>query len=421
MNKKDLRVIGAAGAGNILEFYDFTLYAAFASTIAMLFFPIESLELSLIATFGIFAIGFVVRPLGAILFGHIGDKYGRKTSLVFSILLMAFPTFLIGIIPTYESIGIWAPVLLTLCRLLQGICAGGEYTGAAIFTLEHILPKRRGLVGGILILTCVGGALLASLIAIFINSLNLPDWKWRLAFMFGGIIGIISIYIRLKLEETKVFEELRANKKIIEIPLLSVLREQKKSLFTMITVGGLNGATIYTLFGYSVSYLIHTANISSEIAYMSSIVGLVSLMITAPFFGHLADRLGSKVIMFFGASGVSIFSYIYYTGFMSQDILTIFVSQITLGILAAMYVGPQHLFSLSLFSPEERMTGISLGYALGMALIGGTTPIISSYLIMKTGDATTPFLWLSFSAILAVISNRLTSFPIIKSRLLVQD
>ena len=404
--KKNIKIVSAAGIGNILEFYDFTLYGAFAAVLASQFFPSQDPLTSLLSTFGVFAIGFFVRPFGSLLFGYIGDKYGRKKALTWSVALMSIPTLLIALTPTYNMVGVYAPIFLTLCRVLQGLCAGGEFMGSAVFTLEHMLPKKRGLVGGILIFTCVGGAMLASVVAKILNGLDLPDWKWRLAFLFGAFIGVIGMYIRKSLNETEAFKELEEKAQLSQNPVANIFKFHRKSLFAMITVGGLNGATIYTLFGYSVSYLIKVAGVDASMAYSASIVGLLTLMFCAPLFGYVADRYNPRSVMLVGALGVLSVAYTYYSGLLSQDPCILLASQALLGLFAGMYVGPQHLFSFNLFPTKDRMTGMSIGYALGMAFIGGTTPLISTYLISETGLAVAPSMWLGFVAILALIANR---------------
>lgn len=203
MKKK--RVILAGILGNILEFYDFTLYGVFIPILAHLFFPKNNSYLALLASFGIFATGFFSRPLGGIFFGHLGDKWGRKNALITSILCMTCATSMIGMLPSYEQIGFYAPLLLVICRLLQGFSAGGEYNGSAIFIIEHLNDKNTGFIGSLLTVSCWGGVLFATIMGILALKIPSVEWGWRVAFLLGGPLGAIAFYIRKKIEETPEF------------------------------------------------------------------------------------------------------------------------------------------------------------------------------------------------------------------------
>ncbi len=399
------KILTAAAIGNILEFYDFTLYATFAPKIAPLFFPHHDPLTSLILTFGVFAIGFCVRPLGAIIFGHIGDRMGRKKSLSFSIALMSLPTFLIGIIPTYASIGIYAPILIMMCRILQGLCAGGEFNGSALFVLEQVHPQQRGFYGGLLISTCVSGTIIATLVGIAFNHYNFPEEAWRLAFIFGAVIGIIGIYIRRRLTETPAFQDLQNKGLICKTPLFEVFKHNKKALLCMLGVGGLNGAVIYTIFGYSPTYLTKLGYLSSKQALYSSLFGLLALIICSPIFGKISDRYGAKNIMYWASLSVMAFSWPYYYILSSNTFQIIILGQMVMGIIGAAYVGSQHSFSYALFPTADRYSGNALGYSLGMALLGGTTPMVSTFLIERTSDYISPFYWLMLCAMVALLTN----------------
>ncbi len=418
VNSHKSKVLIAASLGNVLEFYDFTLYAIFAPQIATLFFPTKNHVVSLIAVFGVFALGFIVRPIGAILFGHIGDKMGRRTSLTLSIALMSFPTLLIGLTPTYSQIGILAPVFITLCRLLQGLCAGGEFSGSAIFVLEHYGRKNRGLIGGLLITTCVSGTLLASLIGISFNYFELPTESWRAGFILGAAIGGIGLYIRRRLKETEDFIKIEKLGRICRMPFMEVITKQKTSLYCLVGIGSLNGAVIYTIFGYSSVYLINFINLPANLAIASSILGLCSLMIASPLFGALSDKLTPRRVMLAGSLSVLFLAWPVYSLFNSGIVINIFLGQLLLGIAGASYVGPQHSLSMELFPVQDRYSGISLGYSLGMALMGGTTPMVSTILIKHTQNLEIPAVWLAMSALVAFIGV-IISRPV--SRLISND
>lgn len=403
-------IIFAAVSGNILEFYDFTLYAIFAPIIGRLFFPEINSVNALIAVFGVYATGFIARPLGSILFGYIGDKVGRKTSLSLTIGLMSIPTFLFAICPTYFHIGIYAPILLTVFRIIQGLCAGGEFTGSAVFVLEHYKDSYLGLIGGVLITSCVGGAFLATIVGMIGSMLNFSqDYFWRLAFLAGSFIGVLSFYIRRKLSETSSFMTLDLKKRIYKNPITESIKKHKLAVFCIFGVGALNGSVIYTIFGYSSAYLSQVVNVPQNISMSSSMFGLLTLMILSPVFGYISDLITPKKVMIYAASLTIFFSipafYLYNTG----DVFFIYLTQIILGVLGAGYVGPQHSFSIRLFPVSDRYTGISLGYSLGMAFLGGTTPFMASLAMRLTGSNIMASMWLLISAIVA-LSGILVSF-----------
>jgi len=205
-NKK--KVIIASVLGNALELYDFSLYGIFVPLFATLFFPTGNPTVALLASLATFAVGFLTRPLGGILFGYLGDRFGRKNALLISIMLMALPTLIISFLPTYAQIGILAPILLLLCRLLQGLCAGGEYTGASIFIIEHLGKSRRGLAGSLISASGAIGSLIAMLLGAALLQPGLPEWSWRIPFLMGAFLALIGFYIRRSLQESPEFTEL---------------------------------------------------------------------------------------------------------------------------------------------------------------------------------------------------------------------
>lgn len=400
------KVIISASIGNILEFFDFTLFGIFAPVIAPLFFPSQDPLASYIAAFGAFAVGFLARPLGALIFGNIGDKIGRKNALSLSIILMALSTFLIGLAPTYQTIGIWSSVCIFLIRILQGVCAGGEFNGSAVYVLEQAKKEQAGFYGGILISACVSGTILATLLWIVYKQFNIVSWAWRVPFLLGSLIGIIGFYLRRSLQETEVFIR---NKKL-EKERLSVwegLKETPREIFTMVGIGAFNGCVIYTLFSYSIFYLTKILSLNPQSATYSSLLGLFSLIITTPYFGRIGDMYGHEKLMKYSGVIMIPFSFIYYFILKTQQINLVIFAQILLGLLGAAYVGNQHAVSVKIFKPLTRYTGTSLGYSLGMALFGGTTPVISTYLFKLTDITEIPALWLMVCSILGFIGIKI--------------
>jgi len=221
MNHK--KAILAAMIGNALEYYDVMLYGFFAAALAPLFFPTTNHFVSITASLGTFAAGFLMRPLGGILFGHLGDRYGRRMALAFSILLVTVPTLTIGLLPTYEYIGIAAPIILVVCRLLQGLCVGGEYSGAAIFVIEHSKKKQEAFAGSVLCATGFLGGFLGTILGLICTLPYMPTWSWRIPFLIGSIIGLIGYYIRTQVDESPAYSQAMKRGEIIKSPLRDVI------------------------------------------------------------------------------------------------------------------------------------------------------------------------------------------------------
>ena len=297
------KVVFAGMIGNALEFYDFSLYGFFATILASQFFPAGDRVAAIFYTFTVFGVGFLMRPLGAIVFGHIGDKYGRKIALSLSVILMAVPTALIGVLPNYATIGILAPIILTFCRLLQGLCTGGEYNGAAIFVIEHQKDKR-GFAGGLITSSCAIGSLLGTLVGWFFSGYSecFGIDAWRIPFIMGLVIGIIGLYTRHKLDESPEFQEAVARKKASgettpDAPLLAALRKHLRSVICIIGIAWLNGVMYYSTFTYVSVYLHNVFGWSLQSSLPMASLALLVYAIVTPLVGALSDRVGEMRLM----------------------------------------------------------------------------------------------------------------------------
>lgn len=374
------RILPATVMGNALEFFDFTIYAIFAVTIGKTFFPLENATASLIASWGTFAVGFLMRPLGALLFGYLGDKYGRKFSLGGTILLTGLPTFVIGILPGYEQFGIVAPLILILCRLLQGLCTGGEYNGAAIFALEHFRKIKPGTVGGMITASCVIGALLATFSGFLISNYG-SDWMWRLPFIFGAFISLIGFIIRYYMDETPEFSALQKKNEVRNIPLRTIYMSYPTSSLLSFMVGSLNGALSYTLFGFLNMYMSKYLGLEQAVAIKYNLLGLSFFMFFSPLAGYFLDRVGGEKAM--KIAGCLVLGGSIPVFFLLQTLNPFFIllGQALLGILTAGIAGAGHGFMQGLFPTQMRYRGISINFCLGMALCGGTAPLLLTYLI----------------------------------------
>ena len=396
----DSKVLFAAMAGNALEFYDFTLYGFFVAILAPLYFPSVDPTVSLISGFGVFALGFLMRPLGALLFGHIGDKYGRKRALSLSIFGIALPTAAIGLLPTYEQIGLFAPLFLILLRLLQGLCAGGEYNGAGIFVVEHGKEGYRGFLGSLLTSSGSFGALLACIVgSIFVHS-NLPQWCWRIPFLFGLVIGFIGYYLRKKVSETLSKDDLGGDK----VPIAEVLKHYPLSLLICIFIGAIATVPYYVVLTFMNSSLMTLKIITpSEMMTMNAFMLGVCIVIL-PIMGWLSDKIGQKKVMLASAGALLVFAYPFFTAYSMHNLPLIFVFQILMLSFNEAFVGPSNAYMSELFPKRFRYTGTAFGYCLGLALFGGTAPYICASLIKVTSNPMSPALCIIYAACMGIIA-----------------
>lgn len=407
---KKRKIVGSAIIGNIVEYYDFGLYAVFAPIIGSLFFPKTGDELTqTLLAFSVFAIGFFMRPLGGIFFGHIGDKIGRKAALTTSILGMALCTFCIGLLPSYEQVGILAPILLVIIRLFQGLCVGGEGAAVAIFVLEHMEGYRPGLIGSIVMASNMVGTLLATFIGLGMVHFSGGDLAqcWRYAFFMGGLMGMIGLYMRHNLNETPSFEAKKKSNLIVKHPLISAIVRQWPSMLLVMFLGAVTSAVAYTIRGYlSVFFLQVMLYTQSEALYFTSIA-LFTMIVLLPLSGIVADKVGYRHF-FNTVTCITILAIVPIYGLLANEahsIPQVLIGIFCLGALSAAICGPAYPYAIKSFEVELRFSGVASSWNLGIALFGGTTPAISAYLSEKFGPIAP-----SFYIIAICISFLLTKF-----------
>ena len=389
--------IGLILIGNLLEFYDLGLFGFLSVIITPLYFQCDDNISSLLASASIFAIGFCMRPIGAIVFGYVGDIFGRKICLSRTILLMAVPTLLISSLPTYNQIGIAAPIILVLCRLLQGFCTGGEYNNAAIYLLETVDSHQKGFFSGIMIASSILGFFLASLIAsVVIAFPEYSAWSWRLSFLLGALIGVVGFYLR----KNYVSESKEHN----------ILKEERnykgfyvhwKSMAVTVCIGWLAGTLSLSLVGYITSYLTSVLHLSISQASLITNTGLGVYIVFLPLFGFLSDQYGHQRVMLWGTLATIFLSYPFFyllsSGFYYQG-------EIGLALLAALFLAPMHAYMLELFPISFRCRGISTAFATGVGILGGTAPFISTLLLKVLEINEAPALYYIISGIFGLIA-----------------
>ena len=415
------KLLPATVMGNALEFFDFTIYAIFAATIGRVFFPMEDPTISLIASWAIFAVGFVMRPLGALVFGYFGDRFGRKLSLSTTILLTGFPTLIMGLLPGYAEWGIIAPLILILCRLVQGLCTGGEYNGAAIFALEHVGHMKPGTVGGIITASCVIGSMAATFSGFLISEYG-AEWMWRLPFIFGAFISLIGFFIRTFMNETPEFSALKEQNTTKHMGLLELYASYPVNSFISFVVGALNGALSYTLFGFLNVYMSKYLGLDPAVSMKYNLLGLAFFMCGCPVAGYFFDRIGGSKAMIMAGSTVLIGAFPVFFLLQTLNPPLVLLGQALLGILVASIAGSGHGFMQTLFPTQARYRGISINFCIGMAACGGTAPMILTYLIeaqhtsLYTPAAYLMVLAMTFVVCLGIYSkNRLGNKKILTS------
>lgn len=385
--------------GNALEFYDFTLCGVFLAVLGKNFFPSDNEFAALMGGIFAFSAAFFTRPLGALLFGYIGDKYGRKNALTFSVLLMGFPTLIIGLLPAYQTIGVLAPCVLLLCRLLQGLCTGGEYNGAAIFALEHMKAKP-GLISGLISASCVVGAVTATFVAFVVTNYLQHPQSWRIPFCLGSLVACVGYILRKKALET---DDFIMREKIQRLPILEVLKNYRGQYLLSVFSGAFNGILSYTLFGFLNIYLTKYIGIKTSNSLFFNIFGLFAFMGTCVYFGHLADQLTARTSMKLSGLIAIITSWLGFAVLQQASDFAIIFGQIVIGVGVGCFVGPSYYFLQKQFAPQVRYTGVASGFSLGMALTGGSTAFVMTYVLESTHFLFAPAVYISIASVLWLI------------------
>lgn len=387
LNRNDYRTLALSALGGALEFYDFIIFIFFATAIAQLFFPPDMPDwLRQAQTFGIFAAGYLARPLGGIIMAHFGDLFGRKRMFMLSILLMALPTLMIGLMPTYSVIGIWAPLLLLLLRVLQGAAIGGEVPGAWVFVAEHVPQRHIGFACGTLTAGLTGGILLGSLVATAVNRAYNPAELlaegWRLPFILGGLFGLLSVWLRQYLQETPVFKELQARQQLAEeLPLKTVLRAHRPAVVLTMLLTCLLSAAVVVMILMTPTLMQKSFAIPAATALQANSIATLALTLGCIFFGWLADRFGAGRVLGLGCIILGATSWLLYQQMDSRQIYALYA-------LNGFFVGVIGVVpgaAVQLFPPTVRFSGLSFSYNVAYAVFGGMTPVLVSLLLPLLG------------------------------------
>jgi MHS family shikimate/dehydroshikimate transporter-like MFS transporter len=377
-------VVSASMIGTIIEWYDFFVYGTAAALVfAPLFFSNASPTVGTLAAFTTYALGFAVRPIGGVVFGHLGDKFGRKAILVTTLMVMGVTTTLIGLLPTYSQIGEWAPLLLLVLRLVQGFGAGAEFAGAAILAVEFSPPQRRGFFGS---WSQIGVAIgLAAAVGAFWLAQQLPEaefmsWGWRIPFLASSVVLLVGLWIRARIGESPVFKQIQAENKLARSPLIEVLRTQLKSLLLVLGMRFADNAVLYIPVVFTLSYLKLHLHLSANVGLIGVLLAAVAQVIFIPLFGSLSDRIGRRIVYGGGAVAAAVLMIPYFWLIDSGNIWAIWFAIAFLGgCVYAALAGSQPAFFSELFPPHIRYTGVAGAREFG-AIAGGAIPLIAAAL-----------------------------------------
>lgn len=404
-----IKVAVASSLGVAFEFYDFLIFGYATPAIASLFFPVKSTLLSILYAFIAFATGYAGRPLGAIVFGHLGDKIGRKYTLVFTISLMGIASLALALMPTYYQIGLWAPILLTIFRFIQGVSLGGEFGGGMTLTGEFAPANQRALWLGVAQTAQGSGPMLAvglvGLLTYLLTQKGFYSIGWRIMFGIGVIIAIIGIYIRLRVSESPIFARFRSSGNVSRLPLVDAFRSGywKRIIHGLGFIIG--GTTMtYATGVFALAYLTSILHVPLLEVTISQLVGYAVLIIFSPIFGMLADRYGRRPFMAAYAIGVLAFVYPYFLLISTKVFLLIVLAQAVYNFMASWFNGAYVAMLLEMFPTKVRYTALSFIYHVGVAAFGGTTPFIATYLIYVTHYNLAPVYWGVFGMILTLIA-----------------
>jgi MHS family proline/betaine transporter-like MFS transporter len=381
-------VIAAGMIGNVLEWYDFAIYGYFAAAIGRHFFPHEDAVAQLLSAFGVFALGYLMRPVGGALIGHIGDRLGRRAALTFSVAAMAIPTFLIGLLPGYATLGIWAPVLLTVLRMVQGLSVGGEYTSSMVFLVEHAPSGRRGLMGALASCGACGGILLGSAVgagfAASMSDAALDTWGWRIPFLLGLVVGLAGYFLRRHVLETAPVERRE------RAPIMETLQDHWRLVLGFAGLSVFNAVTFYVGFVYLVSWLQLADGIPPARALEVNSISMAVLLPVMIATGLLTDRYGRKPFMLFACALGIVGALPVFWLLNHPSVAYAQIGQLGLVLMVGIYCGVQPTIMVESAPAPVRCTAVALGYNICLGVIGGLTPLAATWLVERTGNEITP-------------------------------
>lgn len=395
------KALFAGVSGTALQWYDFALFGYFAPIIAATYFPNDNQFASLLSAFGVFAVGYLLAPIGSLFFGYIGDQFGRKRALTLSILAMAIPTALISVVPSYQYIGIAAPLLITLLRVIQGFVASSEFTGSAIFLVEHAKPENKAFYGCLTSSAYSTGLIMAGLAASFFTASFMPDWGWRIGFGLALIAGILIFYLRTHVAETPEYEHIAQHDKR-RLPFLAALKEAPLAVVGIIGIAWLVSIMTFGTYVFTATYLHSYFHISLGLATLITTIALAVDATLEPFIALLADRIGLLKIIRLGMVAMLILSIPIFYLLATGNVVLIAMGLAFMSILIAITYAPLNAYMVSLFPHQYRYSGFGVAFNVGISLFGGTTPIVMMWLVNTTNNFISPAWYFMFGVIIGL-------------------
>jgi MHS family proline/betaine transporter-like MFS transporter len=391
--------------GNVLEWYDFALFGFFATQIGAHFFPASNPTASLLAAFGTFAAGFIMRPIGGAVFGWVGDRYGRRHALIWSVMAMAFPSFSIGVLPGAETIGLAAPILLVLFRLLQGLAVGGEYMASSVFLVEGSAAGRRGWMGSWGPFGGTAGTLLGSLAGVIVNATMTPAavmaYGWRIPFILGLGVGLGGLAIR------RHFVERVPHQAPAKSPLAEAFRSHWRTMLHLVSLVAGLGVGFYMVYIYIPTWLEQTTQVPARTVFSINTLAMGLSLVALPVAGLLSDRLGRRPVLLATSGTLALLAYPLMALMARGEVAGILVGQVALGLFVSASDGAMPATMAEMAPWRVRCTVVSVAYNAGMALLGGTTPLVAAWLLSRSGVTLAPAMYLAAAAALAFIGAAL--------------
>lgn len=411
-----MRVLAGGSVGQFIEFYDFTLYGLSAVVLSQLFFPGATPLTGLLATFATFGVAFLVRPLGGLFFGALGDKIGRRKVLYVTLLSIGAATALIGLLPTYATVGALAPLLLVLCRMVQGFSAGGESVGAPAFVFEHAPISKRGFWLNITLaataLPSVVGGTLILILSQSMSSEAFMAWGWRVPFLLALPLAFFGLWIRSRTEESEAFKQVLAKETTKEYsPVKEAFRENKVRMLQVIFVMGLTAMGFYFLSGYFVSYVQTTGSLSRDQSLLANAAAMAFYALLLPLGGILGDKLGRKPMLIAGSLALAVLSIPCFMLVTSGSLPLAILGQLLFVVPMCIYGGGCYTFFVEIFTTRTRFTSAAVSYNVAYALFGGTAPFIGTALVAQSGIPAAPGYYMAAAAVIVLALLTLTKVP----------
>lgn len=406
------RAVIASTVGTTIEWYDFLLYSTVTGLVfGKLFFPKSDPLVGVLEAFAIYTVGFIARPIGALIFGHYGDRIGRKGALIATLLLTGLATFAVGFVPTYETAGIWGAVILTVIRFIQGVGVGGEWGGSVLLSMEWARTNsHRGFITSWPQLGGPGGLLLANIAVLVFSRISGDQflvWGWRIPFMLSIVMVAIGLYIRLGILETPAFRRIVAENRVERVPVVEVVKRQPKAIILTALARMAEQAPAYIYLAFVFAYGTQILNISRDFLLTSLIcAGIVSLG-TIPLAGHLSDRIGRKRMYIIGAVATGIFGFVYFAMLDTTVPVLVFLGIVLSFVPHDLMYGPQAALIAECFTPRLRYSGASIGYQLSSVISGGPAPLIATALLAMYGSGYAIAAYILFCAIVSIVSTAL--------------